>query len=183
MNDKNDSDEIINVSNNEVNLICNYCDGKLKNSNFSECKHCNSHFHFRCFKNVSNNGKFCKLCISKELPFHDINVDFDLDDNENSNITYPSEMPDFELELFKKKGLHFIHLNARSVSNKMFEIRLIPKKCNNPAVIVITESWCDDSHTNESISIEGYIMIRRDSETHVGAFLCTLGIIYHLIIE
>ena len=95
MTDKNNSDEIINVSNNEESFICNYCEGKLKNSNFSECKHCKGHFHFRCFKNVSNNEKFCKLCFSKELPFHDMYVDFDLDDNENSNITYPSEMPDF----------------------------------------------------------------------------------------
>ena len=60
-------------------------------------------------------------------------------------------------EYFKKKGLHFIHVNARSLYYKMSEIRYIAKK-TNAAVIAITETWLDDSHTDDSVSIEGYII-------------------------
>ena len=33
-------------------------------------------------------------------------------------------------------------------------------------MLAISESWLDSSHTDESIKIEGYNVIRRDRETH-----------------
>ena len=54
--------------------------------------------------------------------------------------------------------------------NKMSEIKIIVEK-TNAAILSITESWLDDSHTNESISIEGYNFVRRDRMTHAGGVI------------
>ena len=76
-------------------------------------------------------------------------------------------MPDNIFECFKRKGLHFIHLNARSMYPKLAELRLLAQKCN-PAVLSITETWLDSSHTDEEIKIEKYTVLRRDRESHAG---------------
>ena len=57
--------------------------------------------------------------------------------------------------------MHFIHLNAQSMFLKMSELRILAKE-NKPAVLSITETWLNDSFTNESIKIEGYNIVRRD---------------------
>ena len=54
--------------------------------------------------------------------------------------------------------------------NKLSEIRIITRE-TNPAVLSITESWLDESHTMESVSIEGYNTVRRDRKTHAGGVL------------
>ena len=35
-------------------------------------------------------------------------------------------------------------------------------------MLAISESWLDSSHTDESVKIEGYNVIRRDRLTHAG---------------
>ena len=52
----------------------------------------------------------------------------------------------------------------------MSEIKLITKE-SNPAVLSITETWLDDCHTDDSISIEGYNIVRRDRVTHAGGVI------------
>ncbi|CAL4133812.1 unnamed protein product, partial [Meganyctiphanes norvegica] len=107
-----------------------------------------------------------------ELPFHDCDENGDIaavlsDENNNNNNVTPSEAPDDIFDIFKNKGLHFIHINARSMFNKLSEIQYIAKK-TKPAIISITETWLDESHTNNSILIEGYKIVRRDRLTHGG---------------
>ena len=70
-------------------------------------------------------------------------------------------------DCFRKKGLHFIHANARSLFNKMSEIRLLSRK-TNAAVIAVTETWFDNSHTDSSVGIDGYCILRRDRKGHGG---------------
>ena len=84
----------------------------------------------------------------------------------NRNIKAIYENEDNYLK-FKKKGLHFIHANVRSLFHKMSEMRYI-SKITNAAVIAITETWLDDSHTDDSVSIEGYSIQRRDRKGHAG---------------
>ena len=38
-------------------------------------------------------------------------------------------------------------------------------------MLSITETWLDDSHTDDSISIEGYNIDRRDRVTHAGGVI------------
>ena len=70
-------------------------------------------------------------------------------------------------ECFKKKGLHFIHANARSVYHKVPELKIIAKK-TRAAVIAITETWLDESYPDDSVKIEGYNIIRRDRAGFAG---------------
>ena len=74
---------------------------------------------------------------------------------------------DEHFECFKKKGLHFLHLNARSLLPKISELKLITAR-SKAAVISITESWLDSSVTNTEIDIEGYNVIRKDRNRNGG---------------
>ena len=91
----------------------------------------------------------------------------DTTDLRQYNIPKPSNLSDDHYECFKKKGLHFIHLNVRSLFNKVSELKIIAKH-SNAAVICITESWLNDSHTDASVSIDGYSLLRRDRLSHGG---------------
>jgi hypothetical protein len=53
------------------------------------------------------------------------------------------------------KGMHFIHVNARSILPKMSELRIMAKE-SKAAVIAISETWLDSSVINSEIQIEDY---------------------------
>ena len=87
--------------------------------------------------------------------------------NKQYNIKKPSELEDNNFECFKRKGLHFIHLNARSLFPKLSEVKVIAKK-SKAAVICVTESWLDESHPDASVYIEGYSLLRNDRQSYGG---------------
>ena len=95
----------------------------------------------------------------------------ELDPENITNIQYntvrPSDLTDDHFDCFKRKGLHFIHINARSLYPKLSELDIIAKK-SRAAVIGVTESWLNESHTDESVKIEGYTLIRNDRQSHAG---------------
>ena len=49
-----------------------------------------------------------------------------------------------EYMLFDKRGLHFLHINTRSLLAHLEELRLIAKR-TKAAYICITETWLDDT--------------------------------------
>ena len=59
-----------------------------------------------------------------------------------------------KLEVFKNRGLHFIHLNINSLLSKIDELREIVK-ASNATVLGITELKLDDSTNDCEICIEG----------------------------
>ena len=65
------------------------------------------------------------------------------------------------------KGLHFLHLNARSVISKLTDLRRIVKE-SQTSVLAISESWLDSSITDEEIKIDGYSLIRGDRNRNGG---------------
>ena len=81
----------------------------------------------------------CKICLASEMPF--FNSEFDLNDINHDHITQvtsnPSTMPDNIFECFKSKGLHFVHVNARSLYPKLSEIRLLAKKVQYNSVMYL----------------------------------------------
>jgi hypothetical protein len=85
----------------------------------------------------------------------------------NRHVIRPSLVTDSRFDCFKKKGLHFAHLNARSIFHKVSELKLIARKYKI-AVFSITETWLDNSYTDQSIKIEGYNLIRRDRDSFAG---------------
>ena len=76
-------------------------------------------------------------------------------------------MSDNRFNVFKRKGLHFVHINAGSMFHKLSELRYFAS-VHKPAGISITETWTNKSHTDASINIDGYNLVRRDRETHAG---------------
>ena len=83
----------------------------------------------------------------------------------NFEINHPdpiatTDVPD-QYELFKKKGLHFLHINARSLLPKLTDARLLVQR-TNAAVLAVTETWLDESVTNAEIELNGYIVNRKD---------------------
>ena len=57
-------------------------------------------------------------------------------------------------QCFDRKGMHFIHLNIRSLLPKMSEIRIIAQR-TKAAVIAMSETWLDPSVQDSEVDIEG----------------------------
>ena len=70
------------------------------------------------------------------------------------------------------KGLHFLHLNIRSLPNKIDELRTIIHN-TKAAVVGISESWLDHTFTDEEIRIDGFCTLRNDRNREGGG-VCTL---------
>ena len=68
---------------------------------------------------------------------------------------------------FKKRGMHFIHLNVRSLLPKIDQICLIAKE-TNPACLIISETWLDNSVFDSEITIPNYVVCRNDRNRHGG---------------
>ena len=134
-----------------------------------QCNSCFSSFHTRCYKKASFGNSYCNICLAQAMPFYncDLIQDTDIDNETTQTLIYPSQTQDNMLDCFKAKGLHFIHINARSIFHKLPELVYIANKFK-AAVIAITETWLDSSFPNNSIKIEGYNIIRRDRQTHMG---------------
>ena len=70
-------------------------------------------------------------------------------------------------DCFNKRGLHCIHLNARSLLPKIHELRHIVQK-TSAFIIGITESWLDSTISDSEINIPGYIVVRQDRNREGG---------------
>ena len=72
-----------------------------------------------------------------------------------------------QFKCFKKRGLHFLHLNARSILPKIDHLHNLATN-TNAAVIAITETWLDDTVTDGEVGIPGYVLERRDRNREGG---------------
>ena len=76
-----------------------------------------------------------------------------------------------EWNVFKNRGLHFIHLNINGLLPKIEELRFIAKS-NNAAVIGICESKLDASVVDPEISTDNYKTLRCDRNRQGGGAAC-----------
>ena len=83
----------------------------------------------------------------------------------NVRVIRPSLVTGNRFDCFKRKGLHFVHLNARSMYHKLSELKLLVMK-SNLAVLSITESWLDSSYTDASIKMKGSNIFRIDRDLY-----------------
>ena len=92
---------------------------------------------------------------------------------------HPCPGPD-TFKNFKKRGLHFIHMNIRSLLPKIDEIRITAKK-TNASCILLTETWLDDSifycEVNISNARIAAVMVAVSSSTYARNSLLTLEMI------
>ena len=87
---------------------------------------------------MENKIKFCELypeCFIDET------------DPTNTDIDNP-------YNIFKQRGLYFIHLNINSILPKIDQLRQIASK-TNAAIFVLSETKLDDSVLDGEISING----------------------------
>ena len=72
---------------------------------------------------------------------------------------------------FRKRGMHFTHMNINSILPKIDELRLIASetKC---VVISLSETKLDETIQDEEINIEGYNLIRKDRCRNGGGVAC-----------
>ena len=63
--------------------------------------------------------------------------------------------------IFKKRGMHFIHLNINSLLPKIDEIRYVAK-LTNATVIGLSETKLDNTVLSSKLEIEGYDLVRSD---------------------
>ena len=70
-------------------------------------------------------------------------------------------------QCLRRKGLHFLHLNARSVISKLVDLKRISQEAR-PAVLAVSESWLDSSVTDDEVKIDGYTILRKDRNRNGG---------------
>ena len=73
--------------------------------------------------------------------------------------------------VFKKRSLHFVHVNINSLLSKVDELQYIAK-LSEVAFVGISESKLDDSVLSSEIQIENYDLIRSDRNRHGGGVAC-----------
>ena len=76
-----------------------------------------------------------------------------------------------KLEPFRKRGLHFLHINVNILLSKIDELRDIVSH-TKPAILGVTESKLDGSVTNQEVNISDYIILRNDRNRHGGGVSC-----------
>ena len=76
-----------------------------------------------------------------------------------------------EWNIFKSRGLHFIHLNINSLLPKIEELWIIAKSTNT-AIIGISESKLDEPVLEPEIQIHDYKILRCDRNVHGGGVAC-----------
>ena len=108
----------------------------------------------------------CPRCLLKDLPFADDDLDIPCPDADN-DVNKPSNTDQDFFQCFSRKGLHFLHVNARSLLPKLSELRSLVHK-SKVAVLSVTETWLDDTVTDQEISISGYSVLRKDRNRHGG---------------
>ena len=87
-------------------------------------------------------------------------------DIQNTSISQASG----DFGCFEKRGLHFVHLNARSILPKMGELDILAHN-TNAAIIAVTESWLDNTIHDNEVCIPGY-SIQRKYRNREGGGVC-----------
>jgi hypothetical protein len=82
--------------------------------------------------------------------------------------SYSNECHKFD----KLKGLKIMHLNARSIFNKINQLRLICHE-SKPDLLCPTERWLNSRHEDFEIRIDGYDLYRRVDRLKAGEFVFT----------
>ena len=72
-----------------------------------------------------------------------------------------------DLQVFRKKGWHIIHINARSLRNTLTDMIILTKKTNT-SKIAVSETWLDDTMTNNDINVPVCNIVRKDRDQYGG---------------
>ena len=126
-------------------------------------------FYFRYILSLSgdlniNPGPFTDTFLFSNSSFSGSESRFHLGSNDENLGTE-------KWTIFKKKGLHFIHININSLLPKIDEIRHMTK-ITNAAIVGIGETKLDKTILPSEIDIEGYDLLRLDRSRRGGGVAC-----------
>ena len=160
---------------------------KYKNSSdfFNDVRTCTrSEFFTFEFMNMCDNFQFLVTRMNStfysvsKLKYRNLNSYFHLlillsgDISLNPGPTHQHKLQCLnDWNIFKSRGLHFIHLNISSLLPKIEELRIIAKS-TNAAIIGISESKLDESVLELEIEIDDYKILRCDRNRHGGGVAC-----------
>lgn len=151
--------------------------GVVSRSRAISCDVCDNWIHARCSgtisdklydKYVAEDTEFsytCNACSFNDLPFKGDYIKIDAKpSNDTNNILFANS--DF-FDCFRKKGLHCVHVNARSLLPKLSELKILAVK-TKASIIAVTETWLDKTVTENEINIPGYTTVRKDRNRNGG---------------
>ena len=98
---------------------------------------------------------------------HDINVEYENDDAQDNDASYDNIYVGGKEGRSRNDKIRVIYTNARSIVNKMSELKAIAAT-KNPDIIIITESWTNDTITNDYLHLLGYMLIVRKDRQDTG---------------
>ena len=146
------------------------------------CDSCEEWTHIKCSGEISNTqyenairldadiNYTCSPCQLKELPDPSVNDD----PPPVEIVTPPTSPPDHQdaeqFKIFQKKGLNFIHVNIRSLRNKITELSIIANK-TGASIVAVSETWLDSTFTDTEITLPGYNVQRKDRNA-LGGGVC-----------
>ena len=114
---------------------CTVCErGVIATSKAVSCDQCEKWTHIICcgvsvddYNLCLNSGKqishVCNICLLREMVT--LSLDETLDEQTLNPVDLDNVASDSVYEPFSKKGLHFLHLNARSSLSKLSDVRLL----------------------------------------------------------
>ena len=137
--------------------LCYHCFKQIKSNTYAgECSICKQRAHIKCQritvkaykenKNKGYNTRICGLCSTNEeetIQKIDIN-----------KLKYDDKPEKFNNIKTGKNELLILHLNARSIMNKIEEINMICAQ-TKPDILCITETWLNDSVPLNAITPNG----------------------------
>ena len=112
---------------------------------------------------IQNRNMFLKMLLLLSG-----NVELNPGPTQNEGVNLPKTN---DYEIFKRRGMHFLHLNINSILPKIDELRLIAKNVN-PSVLGLTETKLHSSVFDEEIKIDGYSLERSDRNRKGGGVAC-----------
>ena len=83
------------------------------------------------------------------------------------NPDNPDKLDSFD-SISNRKGLKLVHLNIRSLSKKIDQLRVILAN-STIQIITISETWLNNSHTNHNLQINGFSSFRQDRSYPTGS--------------
>ena len=161
----------------------------LKNKNssdfFNKARSCTrSDFFGSKFKNICDNFQFSFTRMNStfysvsKLKYRNLNSFFNLLILLSGDISLnPGPNHQHKLQylnkwnIFKSRGLHFIHLNISSLLPKIEELRIIAKS-TKAVIIGISESKLDESVLEPEIQIDDYKILQCDRTRHGRGAAC-----------
>ena len=149
------------------------------------CTRCSKWIHISCASvtqtqydddNESFENWICPKCIFSDLPYFSSEVECVTDSNAvkvNSSLGKDMYSPEKTVprKITENRGLQISHINVRSLRNKKEEIIHLLDSFSLD-ILALSETWLSDSISSDMVSIDDYVIERKDRDEYGGGVAC-----------